>query len=75
MSLPNNNAQFEMKLVTYVVVTAVVLLPLPSHFRQNKIEVSTQAPIFFVFVDTVVVADVAFVRHSMKVTSRALHDV
>ena len=64
-----------MKLVTYVVVTAVVLLPLPSRIQQNEIEVSTQAPTFFVFVDTVVVADVAFVQHGMKVTGRALHDV
>ncbi len=75
MSLLNNNAQFKMKLVTYVVVTAVVLLPLPSRIQQNEIEVSTQAPTFFVFVDTVVVADVAFVRHGMKVTGCALHDV
>jgi hypothetical protein len=67
-----------MWLTTYVAVTAIVLLPLPpSCAGWYEIEVSTQAPTFIVFVDIVVVVDLAFVQHNgmMKVTDRALHDV
>jgi hypothetical protein len=78
MSLLNDNAQFEMWLATYVAVTAIVLLLLqPLCAGQYEIEVSTQAPTFTVFDDTVVVVDLAFVRYNgmMKVTGCVLHDV
>jgi hypothetical protein len=76
VSLPNDNAQFEMRLAIYVAVPAIVLLPSLCTGRY-EIEVSTQAQTFIVFIDTVVVVNLAFVRYNgmMKVTGRALHDV
>ncbi len=78
MLLLNDNAWFEMWLATYVAVFAIVLLPLrPSCAGWYDMDVSTQAPTFIVFVDTVVVIDLAFVQYNgmMKVTGHAVHDV